>query len=256
MKTHYLWILFALLRCGPQKTAEKQITQPPKEEGIFLHQLAKTMTTQALDILKQQGYQYKKQDTFFIKDGTLNIKELQEKGTAIEASDGYQTFTSFYYEKTTNNLSISLSGDSIYGYSKKIAKKDDWIVQHYQYDNKGFIKRIGSYYPNHVDLGVWYDYTPSGLVAFNNLDTPYAFSWRQIVSFIKNKKIKKEHIYEIRRWVDEDTKYPYWLISIIIEKDGLGSPTVITQYLLNGNSGKLIDKKKVEVTRYFPPFDN
>ncbi|CAA0172681.1 hypothetical protein DPIF89300162_170015 [Tenacibaculum maritimum] len=252
MKIHYLWILFALLRCGPQKTAEKQTTQPPKEEGIFLHQLAKTMTTQALDTLKQQGYQYKKQDTFFIKDGTLNIKELQEKGNAVGSSGNLQKTTAYHYNTILNDKThVYIWGDDLSGYTKEVRKEGDYLGTLYEYYPSGALKTVGAYYPNYFAKGTWYWYNEQGLInRLKEYDKDYAFTWEEVLKFMQEKQISKENIMYINRGMAEEKnpKTPYWAIAKITGRDSYNRPTTVTFYELDGNTGAIIEEELLDYT--------
>ncbi|WP_159247469.1 hypothetical protein [Tenacibaculum maritimum] len=245
MKIHYLWILFALLRCGPQKTAEKQTTQPPKEEGIFLHQLAKTMTTQALDTLKQQGYQYKKQDTFFIKDGKLDIEYLMKNG--YKYGDG--SFSS--YEETLEDGTIIYISGYRNSYTKEVRKEGDHLGTLYKYYPSGALKTVGAYYPNNFAKGTWYWYNEQGLInRLKEYDKDYAFTWEEVLKFMQEKQISKENIMYINRGMAEEKnpKTPYWAIAKITGRDSYNRPTTVTFYELDGNTGAIIEEELLDYT--------
>lgn len=81
----YLISLIVITSCNSQ-TKQQDNMKPNKEL--------------TLEELKKQGYQLKESDTIFVKDAKLDIKLLEEKGTSVGSSDGYQKTTAYDYEET------------------------------------------------------------------------------------------------------------------------------------------------------------
>ena len=69
-----------------------------------------------LEELKKQGYQLVDNDTILMKDDKLDIKIIEEKGAPIGASDGYQSYTTYYYDTTLDDGTyIDISGNELNG---------------------------------------------------------------------------------------------------------------------------------------------
>ena len=104
MKTliKFLFIL-CITSCTAQTPKNKKMTIPLTDQEI-----------------KELGHQIKKEDTFFMRDGKLDISKLEEVGS----SNGSSNPTYYQYEANLDKgIYIYISGNNKSGYHKKIRLK-------------------------------------------------------------------------------------------------------------------------------------
>lgn len=211
-----------------------------------------------LEELKKQGYQYKEQDTFLMKDGKLNIKALHEKGTSVDASvptdNGWKTIKTYRIEDTLDSgTSIYIRGNEVNGYSKKVTKKDNLLTTTYDYYASGNLKTTGVVYDNYFEKGTWYWYNERGQInRLEEYDRPYKFTWEDILIFLQEKNIKKEDFYKIRRnkITQHSNEKPVWFVAITKERGAFNLPTLVLIYTIDGITGKIIKEEKMDVTKH------
>ncbi len=155
--------------------------------------------------IKEKGYQIKKEDTIFMKDGKLDIAKLERLGTSngagVPTKNGWKHTTSYtYYETLENGMYIYISGNNLSGYSKTLREKNSLFETFYGYHNSGNLKNTGNNYVKRFSSGIRYYFDEQGTIEkYEDYDAPYEFNWEDVLEFLKNQKIKKEDITEIYR---------------------------------------------------------
>jgi len=129
-----------------------------------------------------------------------------------------------------------------FGYEEVITKKDSSIKTYYKYYENGNLKLIGDFFPNDFEKGIWKEYDEQGnLIKETDYDTPYKFTWEDILAFIKEKEIDMngDH-FEVGRNVVENK--PVWSIFHNIENSDL-----INVIGIDGNTGEVFQENTIGI---------
>ncbi len=193
--------------------------------------------------IKEKGYQIKREDTIFMKDGKLDIAKLEEVGS----SSGTTKPPYYQYRKDIDvDLSISISGDQEDGYSKKNINKKVYFEKNYNYFPNGELKQYGVIYPNFFKKGIWYWYDKEGSIEkYEDYDSPFEYSWENVLEFLKKQKIKKQDIYQIGRGIEK--QQALWYISFKTKE--LYKTDKVKDYTLDGKTGKILKEEIRDVSR-------
>lgn len=173
-----LFLAFCFTNCNSQIQKSKKMQLTDKE-------------------IKERGYQIKKDDTIFMKDGKLDITKLKEIGISSGSSEPAY----YQYEGYLNDTYVYISGNTKNGFGKNIKfKKDDSFRYGFSYFPSGELKGYGIEYSNFFKKGIWYDYDIKGAIEkYENYDAPYEFSWEDVKQFLKEQDIKENQIQNIFR---------------------------------------------------------
>ncbi len=182
-------------------------------------------------------------------------------------SKDFEKFDTTFYEQikssgfnTSRVETTSSNGDFIEmiktssGSTSRAIGKDDYFALTKSYFSNNNIKSKGLYFNvswGGFKKGTWYEYDDQGnLVKEVNYDTPYQFTFEDILEFCKQNKIpvEKGPILQstgfhtvINRYTQEDqSNSPIWKIEWLKKHD------LIEEITLDGINGKVLDQKETE----------
>ena len=124
-----------------------------------------------------------------------------------------------------------------FGYEEVIMPKNNLIHIFNKYNEDGKLMLTGDFFPNDFEKGIWKEYDEQGnLIKETNYDTPYKFTWEEVLEWIKERNINMESDYfEIYRNAgEEEGEKPIWAITW--EKEDKSSLRVA---ILDGSTGKV-----------------
>ena len=227
MKTLFtILLIFCVTSCNAQTPKIKKMTPKLSDKEI-----------------KEQGYQIKKEDTIFMKDGKLDIERLEKIGTP----SGSKIPLNYYYEEYLDDSThLYVSGDKEDGYSKKLRQKNGLFETFHGYYNSGNLKITGRTYINRFSSGIRYYFDEQGSIEkYENYDAPYKFSWEDVQIFLKEQNIKQEQITNIYRGALEGVHG--WEI-IYKPKEFLNTDNVKV-LTLDAKTGKILSAEIKDVSR-------
>jgi len=191
-------------------------------------------------------------DSIMMTNNKLDIKTLEEKGNSVETNipveEGWKTVNSYSYETVLDDqLHVYITGNSVTGYTKSVKANGNYFKTVYGYYPNGTIKLKGTFYRNNdFKKGIWSYYKEDGKIdKEEDFDKPFLFTWNDILKFLKENKIEEKDIYFIRRSIEEDK--PFWYVGQVTKR-GI-EPEEAKIYTLDGNTGAIIEKEVMDITR-------
>ncbi len=157
-----------------------------------------------------------------------------------------KTFDIETFEKNKNHLNeyifidndstVTIQSDDDYEYYETIKPKESFFQSINRYYKNGNIKLEGKIFRRFFQKGIWKEYDEQGhLIKETDYDTPYTFTWEDILKLIKDRKLDMNaYGFEIFRGSSE--KGTTWSITYNkSEKDML-----LGIILIDGITGKII----------------
>lgn len=131
------------------------------------------------------------------------------------------------------------------GYEEVIKPIESYLQTYNKYYNNGTLKLTGDFYPKDFEKGVWKEYDEKeNLIKEKDYDTPYKFTWEDILKLIKDRKLVMDiYGFEVTRSfgfatenIGKETEKPFWAITYNKSEEDM----LLGVIIIDGITGKII----------------